>query len=71
VKAFLANLDSAGGHVCVCFALLAVGAIFFKAGVPKGEDLIVASLAIMGRSMLGQNGKGAGIPPIIEGNPQP
>ncbi len=61
MKNFVAQLDTPGGHCIVCFALLFVGAIFWKLGVPKGDDIVVFSLGVLGRSMVGQNGKGAGI----------
>lgn len=48
-------IDTPGGHVVVCILLLAVGALFVKIGVPKGEDMIVFSLGVLARSMMGKS----------------
>jgi hypothetical protein len=47
------NLDRPGGHILVCLALLAVGAVFHKLQVPKADDVIVFALGVLARSMYG------------------
>jgi hypothetical protein len=53
-------LDTNGGHIVVCLLLLVVGAAFCVLKIPKGEDVIVAAMAILARSMMG--GKSADLP---------
>jgi hypothetical protein len=54
-RSLIAWLDTPAGHILVCFALLVIGAVFALAGLPKAEDIIVISLGILGRSMIGRN----------------
>ncbi len=68
MKQFVAILDTPGGHVCACFALIVMGAALHRMGTPKSEDVLPFALGILARSMLGQNGRGAG---VTEGNPKP
>lgn len=49
------GLDTQGGHIVVCFALFAVGAVFFKFGIPKAEDIVLIAIGALGRSMVGKN----------------
>jgi hypothetical protein len=48
-------LNTNGGHIIVGFALLFVGAGFSKFGIPKGEDLIVVGMTLIGRAMMDQH----------------
>lgn len=50
---FIDALDRPGGHIAICLLLMVMGAVGYKFGIPKSEDVIVASLAILGRSMMG------------------
>jgi hypothetical protein len=49
-----AFLEREAGHVVISLTLIAVGAILWKVGVPKGEDLIPFALGVLGRSMIGK-----------------
>jgi len=44
-------LERESGHILVGFALLVAGAILWKVGIPKSEDLIPFALGVIGRSM--------------------
>lgn len=67
LRNLLAELDSPGGHVIASFMVMVMGAVFFKFGVPKSEDLIVAGLALFGRAMMGVSGSKT--PTTEEGKP--
>ena len=49
-----ALVEREAGHVAVSLFLIAAGAILWKLGVPKGEDLIPFALGVLGRSMIGR-----------------
>ena len=63
LKDFLAILDTPGGHMLVCATLVAagIGCVALRLDVSK-DVLVVFALGVLGRSMLGQNGKGP--PPL-------
>lgn len=44
-------MESEGGHIIACFLLILMGAALYQLKIPKGEDLIVFSLGVLGRSM--------------------
>lgn len=46
-------IEREAGHVTVCLTLIAIGASLYKLNIPKGEDLIVFSLGVLGRSLVG------------------
>jgi hypothetical protein len=48
-------LNTNGGHIVVGFMLMFVGAVFFKIGIPKGEDLILVGSTLIGRAMIDQH----------------
>lgn len=54
-------LDSASGHIATCLFLICLG-ISIEAynglKIPSAHDVVVFALGALGRSMLGQNGKG-------------
>lgn len=58
---FCAALDTPGGHVLVGVILILIGGVFLKLSIPEGKDLILFASGALFRSMLGQNGKGAGL----------
>lgn len=47
-------LEREAGYIAVSFALIGAGAVLWKLGVPKGEELIVFALGVLGRSMVGK-----------------
>jgi hypothetical protein len=47
-------IERPGGEVLVAFALLAVGAGFYLAKIPKAEDLIVMGSTLIARAMVGK-----------------
>lgn len=50
----LANfIEREAGHVAVSVLLLLIGAGFTYFKIPKGEDIIVFSLGVLARSMIG------------------
>jgi hypothetical protein len=58
-----AALDTPGGHILTGMVLIILGGVFLKVQIPEGKDLILFASGALMRSMLGQNGKGAGIQP--------
>ena len=50
----LGRLDSPGGHIAVCVALILIGMAAAVAKVPKVEDVVIFALGALGRSMLGE-----------------
>ena len=46
-------LEREAGHVMVSLALILIGAALWAIHMPKGEDLIVFALGVLGRSMIG------------------
>ena len=61
LKTLFGLLDSPGGHIAICVLLINIGIFAQSRGLDLSKDtLVVAALAILGRSMLGQNGKGTG-----------
>jgi hypothetical protein len=50
-------LDSPSGHISVSVVVIILGAVFLKLGIAKGDDMIVAGSALLGRCMLGANGR--------------
>lgn len=56
-----AALDTPGGHIIIGVGVILIGGAFLKVGIPEGKDLILFASGALMRSMLGQNGKGAGI----------
>ena len=53
MREFLSALDTPGGHILVCMALIGIGALFHACGVPKAEDLIVGATAALFAAMRG------------------
>ena len=53
-------LDTEGGHILVSLILITGGMIATAHGVIRGDDLVVFSLGVLGRSMKGANGNGNG-----------
>ena len=49
----LAALDSPGGHIAVCLAVVVLGAVFCALQIPKGEDLIVGGASALFACMRG------------------
>ncbi len=45
------TLETNAGHIIVCLALIAFGAICALLHVPKSEDIILFALGVLGRSM--------------------
>lgn len=62
MRSFLSSLDTPGGHIVVCLALMILGAAFIKAHVPKGEDVIVGAVGVLYGSMRGRGGAPAPTP---------
>lgn len=57
LKNFFAELDTPGGHIIVCFAIMLVGATMHWIGVMDiGRDLIVGAAAAIYGAMKGRNG---------------
>ncbi len=53
MKALFEQLDTPGGHIAVCFALILTGAALWAWHVPKSEDLIVGSTGVLFAAMRG------------------
>lgn len=62
MKALFDQIDTPGGHICACFLLIAIGAAFFKFGIPKAEDLIVGATGVMFGAMRGNGARQANPP---------
>jgi hypothetical protein len=62
MRAFFNDLDTPGGHLLVCLALILLGAIFTKFGIPKAEDMIVGAVGVLFGSM---RGRGGSPPPTV------
>ena len=58
MRGFIAQLDTPGGHIVVCFGLIVLGALLFKLGIPKTDDLIVGATGVLFGSMRGRGGSG-------------
>jgi hypothetical protein len=52
----MATMDTPGGHILVCLAVIFIGAAFYFFKVPKGEDLIMMA---SGALFMAVRGKGA------------
>lgn len=59
----LSSLDQPAGHILCGFALVIIGAVFYKLSIPKSEDLIVGGLTYIGLAAKGLNGRGVMLPP--------
>jgi hypothetical protein len=44
---FLDSLDSDGGHIIVLLALIVIGAVAFRHGFPKAEDVIMGAFGAL------------------------
>jgi hypothetical protein len=56
----LGLMDTPGGHMLICLVLIAAGVACVALRLDVSKDvLVVFALGVIGRSMLGQNGKGA------------
>jgi len=53
MRSFANFLEREAGYLIVSMLLLVVGAVFHKLQIPKADDLIIFSLGVMSRSMLG------------------
>jgi hypothetical protein len=53
MRTFLEQLDTAGGHIMVCLALIGIGAGFYVLKIPKAEDLIVGATGVLFAAMRG------------------
>ena len=59
MKDLLAVLDTPGGHMLICLALVGFGIACAAFGLDVSKDaLVIFALGVLSRSMLGQNGKG-------------
>ena len=58
MRGFIAQLDTPGGHIVVCLLLIVMGALLYKAGIPKTDDLIVGATGVLFGSMRGRGGSG-------------
>jgi len=47
-------LDTPGGHIVICIALLGVAALFVKLNVPPEHPVVVFALGVLARSMMGK-----------------
>jgi hypothetical protein len=47
-------IEREAGHVVVGLLLIFTGAVLWKAGVPKAEDLVPFALGVIARSMIGE-----------------
>lgn len=67
VKDAVDAVDSSGGHILTSLVLIAMGTALIKLGIAEGRDMIIFALGLLGRSMVGQNGKKP--QPIVEVKP--
>jgi hypothetical protein len=49
-------IDTPGGHIVVCLALILIGTGLLKIGIPRGEELIVGAGAVLFAAMRGRGG---------------
>lgn len=62
MKEIIGLLDSPGGHMFVCLLLIGIGIGAQALQIELSKDtLVIFALGVLSRSMLGQNGKGAGV----------
>jgi hypothetical protein len=51
-------IEREAGHVVVGLFLILIGAVLWRVGVPKAEDLVPFALGVIARSMIGERKEG-------------
>jgi hypothetical protein len=57
MRNFIQMIDTPGGHILVCIALIFIGAGMWKFGMPKSDELIVGATAVIFAAMRGDGSK--------------
>lgn len=57
------SIDTPSGHIVCGFLLILIGAGFYLAKIPKGEDILVAGATVVTVAMKGLGAKNGSSPP--------